>query len=105
MKLVVGKHKQQWHRFRVGRQRSHMSQRRMEEAMSSPGKATERDASKFVGTVEVWRSTPRLPEHKMPLGRRLDELRRRIVESGEPLLSSWEEVDRELGERRSKHNG
>ena len=40
-----------------------------------------------------------------PLGRRLEEIRERIVAGGEPLLSSWEEVDRELGERRSEHRG
>ncbi|MBA2691075.1 MAG: hypothetical protein H0U65_01095 [Rubrobacter sp.] len=36
-----------------------------------------------------------------PLGKKLDEIRERIEASGEPLLSSWEEVDRELAERRA----
>lgn len=40
-------------------------------------------------------------QRRTELGRRLDEIRKRIEASGEPLLSSWEEVDRELGERRS----
>ncbi len=38
---------------------------------------------------------------KTPLGRRLDEIRERIKASGEPLLS-WEEIDRELAERRGE---
>lgn len=35
------------------------------------------------------------------MGRRLDELRERIKASGTPLLS-WEEIDRELSERRGE---
>lgn len=35
------------------------------------------------------------------MGRRLDELRERIKASGAPLLS-WEEIDRELSERRGE---
>jgi len=43
------------------------------------------------------------PGHRRTaLGKRLDEIRERIKASGEPLLSSWEEVDRELGERRGE---
>lgn len=38
-----------------------------------------------------------------PLGKRLDEIRERIEASGEPLLSSWEEIDRELAERRGEN--
>ena len=41
-------------------------------------------------------------ERCTPLGRRLDELRERIKASGAPLLSSWEEIDRELSERRGE---
>lgn len=40
-----------------------------------------------------------------PLGKRLDEIRERIEASGEPLLSSWEEIDRELAERRGEDPG
>lgn len=103
MKLVVERHKEERHRFRRRREGSEAFQGPME-AISSPGKATERDAGKFADTVEVWKSTPRSPGRKTPLGRRLDELRRHILESGEPLLSSWKEVDREMGERRSGHD-
>lgn len=47
------------------------------------------------------RGMSRRGQRRTELGRRLDEIRKRIEASGEPLLSSWEEVDRELGERRS----
>jgi hypothetical protein len=36
---------------------------------------------------------------RTPLGRRLWELRKRIVASGEPLLD-WDDIDREIAERR-----
>ena len=36
---------------------------------------------------------------KTPLGRRLRELRKRIVASGEPLLD-WDDLEREIAERR-----
>jgi hypothetical protein len=36
---------------------------------------------------------------KTPLGRRLWELRKRIVASGEPLLD-WDDLEREIAERR-----
>lgn len=36
---------------------------------------------------------------RTPLGRRLAEIRERIKASGQPLLT-WEDVDRELGDRR-----
>jgi len=36
---------------------------------------------------------------KTSLGRRLRELRKRIVASGEPLLD-WDELEREIAERR-----
>lgn len=35
------------------------------------------------------------------MGRRLEEIRERTVDSGEPLLS-WEEIDRELADRRGE---
>ena len=40
-------------------------------------------------------------EPRTPLGKRLMELRRRIVESGEPLLD-WNALERELAERRGE---
>ncbi len=48
------------------------------------------------------KAVSRRGRRRTELGRRLDEIRERIVASGEPLLSSWEEVDRELGERRGE---
>ena len=36
---------------------------------------------------------------RTPLGRRLWELRKQIVASGEPLLD-WEDLEREIAERR-----
>jgi hypothetical protein len=36
---------------------------------------------------------------RTPLGRRLWEIRKRIVESGEPLLD-WDDLEREIAERR-----
>lgn len=39
------------------------------------------------------------PQPKTALGRRLWALRQRIVATGEPLLS-WEDLERELAERR-----
>jgi|GEM_PF-1196382 uncharacterized protein (DUF433 family) len=37
-----------------------------------------------------------------PLGRQLLEQRAKIIASGEPLLSSWEEVEAEVAERRGE---
>lgn len=46
------------------------------------------------------REQPRQPRSPQPpLGQRLAEIRERIKASGTPLLS-WEDVDRELGDRR-----
>jgi hypothetical protein len=46
---------------------------------------------------------PLLPEEEFkprtPLGRRLWELRKRIVASGQPLLD-WDDLEREIAERR-----
>jgi hypothetical protein len=44
-----------------------------------------------------------LPDYRprTPLGRRLWELRKRIVASGQPLLS-WEDLDREVAARRGR---
>jgi hypothetical protein len=39
---------------------------------------------------------------KTPLGRKLWELRQKIVASGEPLLD-WEELEKEVAERRGDH--
>jgi hypothetical protein len=74
-------------------------------SVSPPGRSIELDARLFEETAERWREIPRstAPERRRtPLGRRLDEIRKRIEASGQPLLSSWEEIDRELAERRGE---
>ena len=40
------------------------------------------------------------PAHLSPLGRRLLELRAQAIAAGEPPLTSWEEIDAEIAERR-----
>ncbi|MBA3424618.1 MAG: hypothetical protein H0U04_08755 [Rubrobacter sp.] len=47
------------------------------------------------------RDVSRPGRRRTALGKRLDEIRERIKASGEPLLS-WEEIDRELAERRGE---
>lgn len=42
-------------------------------------------------------------EARTPLGRRLEELRTQIVSSGTRLLS-WDEVEREVAERRGERS-
>jgi hypothetical protein len=37
---------------------------------------------------------------KTPLGRRLMELHAEVVASGQPLLESWDDLEREIAERR-----
>ena len=44
-------------------------------------------------------STPRTP--RTPLGKKLLEIRQRIVASGRPLLD-WEDIDREIAAQRGK---
>jgi hypothetical protein len=41
---------------------------------------------------------------RTPLGRELWEIRQRVLESGEPLLD-WEDLERELAERRGEGTG
>lgn len=100
MKLLIRGHEEK-NRFRL--QRRSGSFRGSTEAISAAGKATEKDASRSAGTVEPRRFTPNSPkrQRRTPLGRRLEEIRERIEASGEPLLS-WEEIDREVGERRGE---
>ena len=50
-------------------------------------------------TDEVANALAQAQQAKTPLGRRLWEIRARIVASGTPLLS-WDEIDREVQERR-----
>lgn len=40
------------------------------------------------------------PTQLSPLGRRLLELRAQAIAAGEPLLTTWEELDAEIAERR-----
>lgn len=73
-------------------------------SVSPSGRSIEFDASLFEKAAERWRKIPRstIPkQRRTPLGRRLDEIRERIKASGQPLLS-WEEIDRELAERRGE---
>lgn len=39
-------------------------------------------------------------EPRTPLGRRLMDIRKRIIASGQPLLDDWDDLDREVAERR-----
>ena len=50
------------------------------------------------GTDASWREAPGSPS-RTPLGQRLREIRAQIVASGTPLLT-WEEVQREIDDRR-----
>lgn len=73
-------------------------------SVSPLGQSIEREARLFEEATEAWRRTqrPTVPkQRRTPLGRRLDEIRTRIKASGQPLLS-WEDVDRELAERRGE---
>jgi hypothetical protein len=72
----------------------------MTASISPPGRATEKDARAFTETVALWKSVPK--RSRTPLGQRLAEIRERIKASGQPLLSSWEELDRELADRRGE---
>lgn len=101
MKLAVKRSHEEKARFPLRQGRYAPFRRERAAAFSVPGRSTEEDARRFTGAVEQWRFTPKPGRRRTPLGRRLEELRERIKASGEPLLSSWEEVDRELGERRS----
>lgn len=74
-------------------------------SVSPSGRNIELDAKLFEEAAERWRAIPRstMPKRRRtPLGRRLDEIRKRIEASGQPLLSSWEEIDRELAARRGE---
>lgn len=72
-------------------------------SISDPGRRMEFDAGLSEEAAGLWQAA-RLRgskrQRRTPLGRRLDEIRKRIEASGQPLLSSWEEIDRELADRR-----
>ena len=73
-------------------------------SVSQPGRSIELDARLFEQTTERWHETPNATvpqQRRTPLGRRLDEIRARIKASDQPLLS-WEDIDRELAERRGE---
>jgi len=73
-------------------------------SVSSPGRSIEFDAWRFEEAAERWRAAPRpvtLRQRRTPLGRRLDEIRKRVKASGQPLLS-WEDIERELAEQRGE---
>lgn len=73
-------------------------------SISWSGRTIERDARLFEKTTKLWHETPRSTkpsQRRTPLARRLDEIRERVKASGQPLLS-WEDIDRELAERRGE---
>jgi hypothetical protein len=73
-------------------------------SVSAPGQSIESEARLFEEATERWRKLPRHAapkQRRTPLGRHLDEIRKRIKASGQPLLS-WEGIDRELAERRGE---
>lgn len=51
--------------------------------------------------ASAWRMTRSTYRPKTALGRRLWEIRKRIVASGEPLLG-WKELEKEIAERRGE---
>jgi hypothetical protein len=51
-----------------------------------------------LGAQDVEELTQYVP--KTPLGRRLMELHAEVVASGQPLLESWDDLEREVAERR-----
>lgn len=72
-------------------------------SVTAPGRSIELEARMFEEANRRWRMTrrPSSPkQRRTPLGRRLDEIRERIRQSGQPLLS-WEDIDRELSEQRN----
>jgi hypothetical protein len=74
-------------------------------AVSLPGRTIELDARLGEETIALWSSLPMTNKDielsVVPLARRLTELRERIKDSGAPLLT-WDEIDRELEERRGE---
>ena len=61
--------------------------------MASPRKLRRED------TPETQEVREKNPVPQTPLGKRLWQIRQRIVDSGEPLLD-WEGIEREVAERR-----
>jgi hypothetical protein len=73
-------------------------------SVSSPGRSIEYDAWLFEEAAERWREVPSPVSprgRRTSLGRRLDEIRKQIKASDQPLLS-WEDIDRELSEQRGE---
>lgn len=72
-------------------------------AYSSWGQVIEQNARHAAKTAQMWNRLPLFPtpQERQALGQRLRELRAQIRASGVPLLS-WEEIDRELAERRGE---
>jgi hypothetical protein len=61
------------------------------------GAMRQKTAEDITEEIEPIPTTSYIP--KTPLGRRLWEIRARIVASGEPLLG-WEEIEREVAKRK-----
>ena len=69
----------------------------------SSGHITSELTGSNAGTSPIEDEARRLgldPAHLTPLARRLIELRAQMIASGEPLLSTWEELEAEIAERR-----
>lgn len=64
--------------------------------LAGPGRQNRRGAGRSLDD-----STPALTyEPETPLGRRLMKIHEEIVASGQPLIDTWEELEREIAERR-----
>lgn len=79
---------------------SNTASKREDALVAGMGSRAASDGDDESATV-LRRETGNHPEDSEAFARRLAELREAIVSSGEPLLS-WEELDRELAERRGE---
>ena len=76
----------------------------MVQKLKKPRLLRERERSHPVDTpVKVEPPAPTTYRPETTLGRKLWEIRKRIVASGEPLLS-WDDIEREVAERRGEVN-
>lgn len=71
------------------------------ESMTTPGERTTRTKMPPVSPPEP-ESVGNDPATLSPPGRQLIELRKQVIASGIPLISSWEELDREIAEIRGE---
>ena len=72
-------------------------------ALATDPKNEERTGQADAGPMLAEEEARRLgldPAHLSPLGRRLLELRAQAIAAGEPLITSWDELDAEIANRR-----